>query len=268
MKTSGIQRNARSNAPISRPFFNKSGKGGFFPRSHGSGNSFFQPANDKNTNDIQLQESEESSPTSSGLSSVKIWFKAFIPGHIPNLTRTVRHGTHAGQTMIPGPTPISDCFLTDNRSWDNSLSAKSRMNSVIDLDLSGTPSVNSEFHWCDATTELDCEDGEEECSERGSNSRMRFFNLRSNTSGQVLINLEGAANNPCFSGSPDIDYNGVAMIDPTRRIIQFQGNVDGFPDYEMYVNGNTILRIPHPTGNTPGDLVGGANRAVSGRTSF
>lgn len=199
---------------------------------------------------------------------MEIWLKAFIPGNIPGLTKTVKSGTHAGKTMIAGPTSISDCFLTDNRSWDSSLSAKARMNSVIDLNLSGTPTINSESHWCDVTTELDCEDGDVECTKKGDSSQMRFFNLRKNTSGQVLIYLLGAANNPCFSGSPDIDYNGIIMIDPVRRIIQFQGNVDGFPDFEMYINGSTIMREPHPTGNTPGNLVGGANRAVGGRTTF
>jgi len=217
-------------------------------------------------NTIQRQESGQ---TNSDLASVKIWFKAFIPGNISGYTKAVPAGTHSGKTMIPGPTPLNDCFLTDNRSWDNSILAKSRLNSVIDLNLSKTaPTINNESHWCDATSELDCEDGAVECSRYGDSSSMNFYNLRKNSTGQVLINLIGHANNPCFIGSPAIDYFGVIMIDPVRRIVAFNGKVDEFPDFEMYINGREIIREPHPAGNTPGNLFGGANRSVFGLTFF
>lgn len=200
------------------------------------------------------------------LSSVRIWMKAFIPGQIPELTETVPDGPHAGKTMIPGPTFLNDCFLTDNRSFDSDESAKARLTSFVELDLSGSrPVLKSQRHYCDPTMEVDCEDGDVECSQAGSNEGS-FTNLRIDRDGTVLLDLEAFGNNPCFTGSPSIDMWGTISIrkGPIGATVSFDGAIDAFPDFELYANGMPLLRRPHPPGNSPGDLFGGAVREAKG----
>jgi hypothetical protein len=207
--------------------------------------------------------------------SVKIWLNAFIPGDIPGLTNIVPgSGSHAGKTMIPGPTPVNDCFLTDQRSFSANPSASSRMHSEIEIDLT-VPRIVSEFHRCDPTIEVDCEDGDEECNSSANTGRMKFLNFRSTSI--VAVDIVGAANNPCFTGSPDIDYEGTIeiTIDPSTQIVSvaFSGRIEPFPAFEMYatLNGGSSMPIfresPVP-GATPRDLFGDANRPVSGRVEL
>src|SRR4051812_27133264 len=94
-----------------------------------------------------------------------IWISCFIPKEIAGYTRPLPGD--ATKTMIPGPTPISDCFLTDQRSFSNSPTASSRMRSAVIIDASswGASSTN---HHCDNTVEVDCEDGSVECDQRPS----------------------------------------------------------------------------------------------------
>ncbi len=221
--------------------------------------------------------------------SVKIWLNAFIPGDIPGLTNIVPgSGLHADKTMIPGPTPVNDCFLTDQRSFSANPSASSRMHSEIEIDLTvprivsefhrcdlTVPRIVSEFHRCDPTIEVDCEDGDEECNSSANTGRMKFLNFRSTSI--VAVNIVGAANNPCFTGSPDIDYEGTIeiTIDPSTQIVSvaFSGRIEPFPAFEMYatLNGGSSMPIfresPVP-GATPRDLFRDANRPVSGRVEL
>jgi Protein of unknown function (DUF3238) len=99
---------------------------------------------------------------------------------------------------------------------------------------------------------------------------MRFENLRQE-SGYIAIDLAGAASNPCFSGSPDIDYMGTYWIDVYNKTVHFEGLVNGFPAYESYaaVNGgagSTIFQYG-PRGE-PIDLAGNAGDAVTGSHAF
>ena len=133
------------------------------------------------------------------LSDVRLWIKAFIPRDIPDMTLPVPAGRHSGKTMIPGPTWINDCYLTDNRSWSASESAKARMlaASLVALDLTGaTPVITEERHWADTTTEVDCEDGDVECSRHADTSDMSYSNLRVLPDGHVAIDVEASGNNP------------------------------------------------------------------------
>ena len=83
------------------------------------------------------------------LTSIKFWINAFIPRDLPGLTKAMPKGRYRGSTMIPGPTPISDCFLTDQRSFSSQINAKSRMHSEFSLKLEGPRSVFTEWHNCD-----------------------------------------------------------------------------------------------------------------------
>ena len=154
------------------------------------------------------------------LTSIKFWINAFIPRDLPGLTKTMPKGRHRGSTMIPGPTPISDCFLTDQRSFSNQINAKSRMHSEFSLRLEGQRLVFTEWHNCDVTCECDCEDGSVECEKKSNTDSMKFnFPPSPDQSRRIRVTLRGAASNPCATGSPDIDYEGTITIDLTDRSI-------------------------------------------------
>ena len=130
-----------------------------------------------------------------------------------------------------------------------------------------------QFHRCDTTIEIDCEDGDEECVDRGKTSRMRFSNLRGSVADTILVDLKGAANNPCFRGSLEIDYEGTLRINIGLRTVRFDGLIDGFPAFEMYATANDgagvqVLVAPIPKGNTLKNLLGPANRPISGQANL
>lgn len=205
------------------------------------------------------------------MGKIQFWIKAFIPREFENLMFTVSRGPHAGETAINGPIPgVSDCYLTDNREFTSVINASCRMHSEIEIDVESL-GFSGERHYCDPTIEIDCEDGTVECTKSADSGRMHF--LRAVKSGSVLtLDLEAAANNGCFTGSPDIDYEGTLKLDKAKRILEFTGKVDDFPAFEAYVAIDGIVtklfaKEPKP-GSSPWNLPGNATRAVYGRVSF
>jgi hypothetical protein len=228
--------------------------------------------------------------------SVKFWINAFIPRDIPGYTRVVPAGPHRGLTMIPGPSPVSDCFLTDQRTFSNNIHAKSRMHAEVKVDVSNPTPTLSQWHNCDYTTECDCEDGDVECLKKGNTSRMSFSLLpnpiQTSTSSRprtmllpqttisyptgaprpanqlIRIRMDCAASNPCSPSSRlfgDIDFTGTIEIDIVQRTIEFNGLLDQFPAFEAYATindgaGVTMFQESPPTGNTVMNLPGKANR--------
>ncbi len=198
---------------------------------------------------------------------VSFWINAFIPVNIPNLSTEVPEGDYAGKTMIPGPVPhISDCFLTDNRSFSDKTNASSRMHSACTIDTETLDFIPS--HRCDSTHELDCEDGEVECTKSGDTTRMTW-RVSQKAHPKLVLELRGASNNPCFTASPDIDYEGKLWFDADELSIFFSGKVDVFPAFEAYAqldNGpiHRVFSIGPQRGATPWNLPGGATREVYG----
>jgi hypothetical protein len=171
-----------------------------------------------------------------------------------------------------GDPVFSDCFMTDQRSFDADVKASSRMHSEIEIEIGG-PSENFQFHDCSPTHEIDCEDGEEECTQKGDVSKMKYSNLRGSLLTVIKVDLKAASNNPCYSGSPDIDYEGTVTIKPAARIVDFEGKLDAFPAFEMYATANggagkLMFSEAPPEGNSPGDLGGPANREVTGHAEI
>lgn len=203
-----------------------------------------------------------------GIGTLKVWLKAFIPANVPGHTVTLSAGPHSGKTALSGPVPgVSDCFLTDQRTFSNSISASARMHSEIEFFLNREMPTFRQFHDCGETVEVDCEDGEEECRNKASNARMSFHNLRLVSPTIVTVQLRAAANNPCYTGSPDIDYEGTLIIDLTAMTVTFDGKIDEFPAFEAYVSRDgsapvTLFQEPPPPGNSPANLFGKANRPV------
>lgn len=206
------------------------------------------------------------------IKSVKFWINAFIPDHIEGLTRKITSGPFKGKTTLSGPiTSINDCFLTDNRSFSNSIHAKSRMHSEFTIRLTESGVQFSQWHNCDETVEIDCEDGSLEGRRKQIPSNMNFkFPASPSPFGPIKVSLRAAANNPLFSGSPNINYAGETSVDFRQRTILFDGRIDGFPAFEAYaaINdgpGVTMFNLLPLPGSTPFNLVGGATRGVKAK---
>jgi hypothetical protein len=205
--------------------------------------------------------------------SVKFWINAFIPRDIPSYTLPVPAGLHLGKTMIPGPNPASDCYLTDQRSFDRFIHAKSRMHSEFTISFTSATPMMSQWHKCDPTIELDCGDGDVELVKTGSTSRMKFTMLPPTKPPVVVITMECAASNPCAPSSRifgDIDCKGRITVNAMTRSIEIDGLIDQFPAFEAYATindgaGVSLFQILPSPGKTVMNLPGPPNRPVKFR---
>jgi hypothetical protein len=212
------------------------------------------------------------------IKTVKLWVKAFIPlevyaedGTTP-VTLAVPDGPYAGQTMLPGPTPVNDCFLTDQRFFSGDLAAQSRTHSEVTINLR-KKKVSEQEHGCSPTHEIDCEDGSLECEATGRVQGKKFYGFRATGGRQFTVFFRTYSSNPCFTGAPDIDCEGRFRIElnnaKDRATISFTGKVDRFPAFEAYASvndgpGQAIFQhLPAP-GDGPDDLFGRASEPVSG----
>ena len=210
--------------------------------------------------------------------TVKIWMKAFIPQDILGYTATVPDGPYRGQTMIPGPpfrSGPSGCFLTDQRDFSTDIDAKSRMTSIVVIDVEQARITNGRrgFHYSDLTTELNCSSGTEICKKTGPIKGKGFYDLV--VSGDTItVKLESSASNPCIGGSSAIGYNGtiaIKLLNPGQPAqISFVGYIQAFPAFEMYASVDDgdpqaviVQQSPEPD-TTPWNLPRDPNRYVSG----
>ena len=221
------------------------------------------------------------------INSVKFWINAFIPLNVSGYTLPVP--SHAGETMIPGPgiNPFSDCYHTDQRGFSSQIHASSRMHSEAKVDFSRGSPFLTQWHNCDETVECDCEDGDEECREKGSINNMKITLLppissptpslglfpspvMPVSSSIVTLEIKCAAHNPCAPSSTlggDIDFEGKVFIDRNARRIECDLKIDAFPAFEAYATindgaGVMMFQIAPPFGNTVMNLPGPATRPV------
>lgn len=204
------------------------------------------------------------------IESVKFWINAFIPHTVRGYTQVVPgRGTHAGRTMIPHPILGKDCFLTDQRTFSNDIGASSRMHSEFTITFGRQLPVMTQWHHCDITIEVDCEDGDEEGRRFGDTSRMNFT-LAGSGPDRAVVGMRCSANDPLARESRwfgEIDYFGTLLVDRAARTLSIQGCVSQFPAFEAYATinngaGRTIFQLEPPPGNTVMDLVGEADRPV------
>jgi hypothetical protein len=121
--------------------------------------------------------------------------------------------------MLNGPI-FPECYLTDNRTFDSYVHAPSRMHLEIEIDVAG-PSEVFQWHDCDETHEIDCKTGTAVCTGKGRTSDMAFSKLRGSPGSLIQGDLTGASNNPCYGGTPDIDYSGTVTINVGARRVEF-----------------------------------------------
>jgi len=198
------------------------------------------------------------------LKTVKIWLNAFLPATVSGKTIPAV-GPHKGKTMIRGPI-FSECYLTDNRTFNgNVIRASSRMHAEIEVDAAGAKEMGR-FVDCTETYEIDCKSGAAVCSKKGRTADMTFSALRRSAPSLITFDMAGASNNPCYAGSPNIDYEGVVAIDVENRSVHFDGKIDDFPAFEMYAAANggeakTLFNTPPLPGKDPWNLPGSAARS-------
>jgi len=63
--------------------------------------------------------------------------------------------------------------------------------------------------------------------------------------GIVQVVVDGRANNPLITPSPDIQYGGTFTFDTKKKTLRFQGSSKAFPAYEAYaqLNGGAIVTL-------------------------
>ena len=210
------------------------------------------------------------------IQTVKIWLKSFIPRDSVGAV-TIEQGIHAGKTALPTPPPILKCYLTDNRDFSDHIDAEARMHSEVEIDLEN-PRIMGEVQKCYPTTEVDCTSGEVTCKETAPTDAMKFSVLDVSEDKHTLsLDLEGSAHNACLKVasvrvSPMLDYHGTItiVIGEGRRsaTVKFEGMVETYPAFEMYVavNGGApqpIFQLPIEDGAGPAALMGGPRREVT-----
>jgi len=143
---------------------------------------------------------------------------------------------------------------------------------LADVTINPSRFTWSQNHWCTETVEVDCEDGDIEGRKTQTNENMSF-KLRSGSTSKVVLDFKAARNNPLVRLSPDVDMNGVLTVDRVNKFVEFKGKVDDFPAFEAYVQINggpirTVALLGRKPGAGGSSMVGGANRAFSGRVRF
>lgn len=206
----------------------------------------------------------------------RLWISSFLPKDISSLTKQCP--SKPGQTMIPGPIPgVSDCFLTDQRGFSTDPKASSRIHSMANLSFRlGDFSMSSETR-ADNTVEVDCEDGDVECDRTPDASGLRVEMKTTPGSFRAEVHFKGGANNACFTGSPQIDWDVFVSVQirasRTGRVtIQPGSKVEPFPAFEIYFDtGREVLSLAQLqplAGSGPWNLPGNPNRNVSGQLNF
>jgi hypothetical protein len=180
--------------------------------------------------------------------SVTVWLNAFIPGHVPGLTKKVpdfgakMYPSMAGNTMFD---TVAGCGLTDQRSFSAEINASSRMHSEAKIDLD-KPSLLYQRHQIGPSTTIQCKTGIVTCKEISTNVSMSFKFLGVSSDQEIMIQVRGSGGPGCvgaltrkvgeFLLGGKIDYEGTFYIKRVARNyvhVGFLGTVDLFPAYEF-----------------------------------
>ena len=233
----------------------------------------------------------------------KFWFNAFIPQTVAGYTKVLAAGPHLGKSAIPLPAAarawpgnwlksLDAGYLSDQRGFNNSVTASCRMQSIVEIEMSNLTIVK-QTHRSSGTTEVNLDTGAQTGFAIADMTRCKYtlpgaaangsvgniaFAPPSSTGmyGAVVVKLVGAAGDPLVGMAADIDYNGTIVFSgaagPGTLTVSLDGKIDAFPAYDCYAQFNgvtkTIFTNSPPAGNTVASLLGGANRSVTGKASF
>ena len=252
--------------------------------------------------------------------TVQFWLNAFIPQTVSGYTQTLTAGPHSGKTAVPLPgvarlwpgNTLKDWnagYLSDQRTFDSSQTASCRMQSILEVDVSGPPRMVGQTHRSSGTTEVNLVSGVQTGFAVADMSRCSYTVIppppmpappgggaglfgghtsagRGGAAFPVMprmppptsigVELVGQAGDPLVGMAADIDYTGTVTIavgsGPGSLTVSFNGLIDAFPAYDCYAQFNgvtkTLFTNSPPPGNTVANLLGGANRPITGRASF
>jgi hypothetical protein len=112
-------------------------------------------------------------------------------------------------------------------------------------------------------------------SHGGPNAPIPLPRLPAGRAGTATVQLKAAAGDPLVGMAADIDYKGKFTISVAAAgtiTVSFDGSIDAFPAYDCYASCNgvakTLFTNSPPPGNTVTNLLGGANRPVTGSVTF
>lgn len=230
--------------------------------------------------------------------TLELWINAFIPRDVPNYTRTIAAGTHGGKTAVPLPMiarahpmnlfkPWNEGFLTDQRGFSDDQKASVRMQSSATITVApGMLKARINKPSTSGTIGVDIKTGDElgtagadlkKCSMdiyTGASTRLNMLTgKRIDESAQsVILAIYAAGSDPLVAASADIDYTGNWQVihnhEKNYLFVLFKGKIDAFPAFEAYARFNNqtqaLFTAPPPKGNTVVDLLGKANRPVTG----
>jgi len=176
--------------------------------------------------------------------TLRFWIQAFIPNTLPG-AHAQPSGPFAGRQVFKGP-PLpfhfNSCFETDERLFDPSPGAPSRMRFAIDFDTTSGTATHTESG--DLTFEIDCTSGSVKCR-RVPSPRVLVFNVARPVlpgSRRFDIQFDVEANDPCVFGSPNIAVRGNVAIDLGTRAVSSHVFSTLFPAIEMYADDGTGIR--------------------------
>ena len=180
---------------------------------------------------------------------VTVWINAFIPGDLPGLT--LDRPNYLG-TMLPN-VPGRWAVLTDQRGFSNDIQESARLHLGVTVDMSLSGGFFGEV-WSriGTTIEVDCDTGELVNVAMAENELPNYLRVTERTilaPGLFTCRLEASAANPLVPPSPTIDWDGYLAIGifpfltADGRVIElarieFSGEVDDFPAFEMYASVN------------------------------
>jgi hypothetical protein len=168
---------------------------------------------------------------------IYFWLHGFIPNTVSGATKA-RGGPYSGRTVFPSPPhPFhqNSCFETDERGFDSSVTASSRVRVVGLLDTVARTLTSAALS--DLTFEIDCTSGSLKCEKTPSPSvSVSLMPELLTPTDQFLIALSVTANDPCVTGSPDLALRGVIAIDRKTRTFNFTGATSLYPAFEMYAS--------------------------------
>ena len=196
-------------------------------------------------------------------STITLWFNVFIPDH------QVSGGGH--------------CFLGDDRSFDHSMGASSRLHAAVTVEGLGTANARmgaTDVH-CGLTRMVDCASGA--VTESGTaHPSGGFANFHAgntyadpeggvhDTAGEhvAILSLDVAASDPLVPAAPSVGVDFLITIDPVAGTVSVNGVADHWPAFEGYASADgggavPLLQAWPPPGTDPYTLLSPRNAPVS-----
>jgi hypothetical protein len=197
--------------------------------------------------------------------SIRFWFNAFIPAHIPGFTETIAEGRFRGKTGLVNVVESCGLVLTDQRPFSDDMSAISQLQSRGEILFRGSAPLLEQAHVVDLIAPLPSE-GAASPSESPPDANVpvesqmslvlyTYRTLTASSPAAALIRtMPGYGGSPqdqmvyihvdCRAAIPhtelasrlgELAYRGVLALDLGRRAATFHGHVGRFPAYELYV---------------------------------